>query len=351
MIETKVEGSTSSVDAVETWLRRSLGPGVEEAADDVIAAKQLAERHWEGRSGTAYVGYARDIIEITDEHAERVRRAAGRIGSYSARLQTIQDRMRDLRNEARDGGLTVAGTTIAEPATAAADDAQVDRIELYNRILGDVEEEWTRFVDWVDTNLRPVTESLEAPLVEKLVGYLEDNAGNLGISFALTHGERTLKGRQAQLHEEARKLRQWRRSGHPGRRAIATAPDAPARIRDLTSKADWFGKGGRLLGPLGTVIELWSALESDAPAGGVVAAGVGIGVTALVIATAPVSVPTVVVVAGAVVVGAGASYLATEGWEALPDAWTDPADEFVGETWDDTVDTVSDGWNTVKGWF
>ncbi|WP_248581891.1 hypothetical protein [Nocardioides sp. InS609-2] len=373
MIETLVEGSTASVDSAAFWLRDLLKARVDEASDDVIAAKHAAGHGWEGESGDAYVAYTKDIVKVTDEHVDRIERAAGKFDSYSGKLKAIQDRMRDLRGEATAGGLTVRGTEIQEPEPArspgvptgeltadqqnqydadlAAYDDQAARIKLYNRILGDVEGEWTQFVDWVDSNLSPVTKSLEAPALEKLISFVKENAGNLAIGYSLTHGERAMKSKSGALVKEAKELRSARRSGNPARRAVGIAPETPGRIRNLTSRADWLGKGGKVLGPLGGAIEVWNGLESESPAGGVIAAGVGIAATAAIIATAPVSVPAIVVVGGAVAVGAGATWLATEGWDALPDGWTEPADEWVGDRWDDTKDVVSDGWDTVTGWF
>ncbi len=373
MIETEVKGSTTSLDSAATWLRDSLRTQVDNASSDVVAAKRTAERHWEGRSGTAYVGYAKDIIRVSDAHVDRIETAAGKIEAYSARLKQAQDRMKALRDEARGGGLSVVGTVISTPPDAVAptppaldapdddmtrfnDDmgtfqAAVDKIELYNRILGDVELEWSNFVEWVESNLEPAAEALEAPDVDKLATFVRENVGNLGIAFGLTLGERSLLNKTDALRAQAKELRDARRSGNPARRARGNAPDAPGRIRDLNRYADWAGRGGRILGPVGAAWDTYQALEGESPGGGLVAVAAGAGVTALVIATAPVSVPTVVVVAGAVAVGAGVSWAVTEGWDALPDDFTEPVDDWVGDRWDDTKDLASDGWDTVTGWF
>lgn len=373
-IETKVEGSTASVDRVASWLRQSLKARVDDASEDVLAAKRLADRSWLGDSGDAYAGYAKDIVSVTDEHVRRIERAAGKFDAYSARLQRIQTRMAELRGDARAGGLTVAGTTVQQPDPAvdpgvligeptpqqadqhaqrvAAYRVQLQKVQLYNRIAGDVEDESTRFVEWVDAHLAPADKALEAPAVEKMIAFLQENAGNLGISYSLTYGERAMQRKAAALAEEATDLRRARRSGNPARRALGNHPDTPGRIRDLRTTATWFGRGGRLLGPLGTGIELWGALESDSPGGGAAAAGLGIAATAAVIATAPVSVPTAAVVAGAVVIGAGVTWGANKVWEdVLPDDFTEPIDDAVGEAWDDTKDFASDAWDEVTGWF
>lgn len=376
MIETKVEGSTQSVDRSATWLRDSLKARVDDASEVVVSAKQLAEREWEGLSGAAYARYATDIIKVTDGHVERIETAAGKIEAYSTRLKQAQDRMLGRRNEARGGGLSVAGTVIATPPDAVAPtppsldaseadktrftgdmdafQTKVDKIELYNRILGDVELEWSNFTDWIDTNLKSVPKSLDAPEVDKLATFIRDNAGNLGIAIGLALGGRKLETKSKALSDAATELKRAKRSGNPARRARGNSPDAPGRIRDLNKYADWAGRGGKVLGPVGAAWDAYNALESESPGGGLLAVGTGALATAAVIgyvASAPVSVPVTVVVVGAVVVGAGVSWGTTKLWDALPDGLTEPVDEWVGDRWDDTKDIASDGWNEVKGWF
>lgn len=372
MIETKIEGTTSGVDAAATWLRDSLKAHLETAGEAVVGARRTAA-DWEGTASAAYVDYAADIVTVTDEHVARVEQAATKFDAYSGRLRTAKDRMRGIRTEATGGGLVVVGTVIQTPADAvpppvvmgpispsqsdqhdadqSAYDAQVLKIQLYDRLATEVGDEWVLFTDWVDTHLTQTTEEVEAPEVNALVSFVKENAGKLGIAFALEYGDRTLGDKAKALTDEADDLRDARRSGNPARRALGEAPDTPGRIDDLRGKADLLGRTTRFLGPVGGVIDTVQALESDSPAGGLIAAGVGIGATALVIATAPVSVPGIVVVGGAVLVGAGASWLATEGWDALPDDFTEPVDDFVEDAWDGTKDAASDGWDTVKGWF
>lgn len=372
-IETKIDGSPVAVDKAATWLRSSLRSGVSDSSEHVVAARRLADRDWEGHASHAYRDYAGDIVKVSDEHEERIGRAAGKLDAYSDKLTAVKQRMTDLRAEATAGGLTVNGTLIAEPPSAVPPvvptgeltQEQVDsynstlgtyekaaaKITLYNRLIDDVSTEASNFVDWVDTNLTPVAASLGAPLVDKMIGFLKDNVGNLAISTAMTGGERALKDKVKNLNSKATDLRRAKNSGNPARKALGNHPDTPGRIKDIKAKAGWFGKGGKLLGPLGGVIEVWNGLESESPGGGLIAAGLGIGAGALIIATAPVSVPAAVVVVGAVAVGAGVTWLATEGWDALPDSFTEPVDEWVGDRWDDTKDAVSDGWESVKGWF
>ncbi len=180
---------------------------------------------------------------------------------------------------------------------------------------------------------------------------MQNNVGTLGVAIATESGSTYLERRQFRLKGEAEDLRKARRSGNPARRALGNAPETAGRIRDLLEESKWLGRGGRALGPVGIAYDAYRGLESDKPAGGVLAAEAGAGAAALLVATAPVSVPTVVVVGGAVVAGAGAAWAATEGWDALPDGFTDPVDDFVGGAWDGTKDLAGDGWTEVKSWF
>ncbi len=368
MIQTEIQGSTTSIDAAATWLRDSLKVQVDQASEDVLSAKRTAELHWEGLSGAAYVEHTRAVIRVSDAHVDRISTAADELDAYSVRLKQAKDRMGTLRNEAQGGGLGVAGTVIYTPPNAVAPtplapdaseadrsrftdamgtfQTHVDMIELYERILSDVELEWSNFMAWVDTNLKPVPTALEAPDVDELA----DAARSLATSFGMTLGERSLQNKTKALRAQAEELRTARRSGNPARRARGNAPDAPGRVRDLNRFADWAGRGGRILGPVGAAWDTYQALEGDSPGGGLLAVAAGAGATALVIATLPVSVPTIVVVAGAVAVGAGVTWMVAEGWDALPDDWTEPVDEWVGDRWDDTKSVLSDGWGAATGW-
>ena len=372
MIETRVDGSPASVDAAAAWLRDALQAALGRAADKVVSARQTAERQWQGQAGAAYAEYAADIVTVTDDQADRVARAADRFEAYGVRLRQLQERMAGLRAEASGGGLVVAGTVIAPPepalpylvpageltpaqaqqvAARARHQAQVDRIRLYDRIAAEVEDEWRRFTEWVDAHLAPAARALESPALERLLGLVRENLGNLGINLALGHTERALERRSEALRQQADDLRRARRSGNPARRALGEAPGTPGRIRDLGTHASRFGLGGRLLGPAGAGLEVWNGLESDDPGGGLLAAGVGVGAGALVLATAPVSVPTLLVVGAAVGVGFVATELTEEVWDRLPDSFTEPVDDWVGDRWDDTKDLASDGWDAVTGWF
>lgn len=349
MIDTSVPGTTTAVGALASWLRDSLKKAVADSADDVDRARKLANDQWAGESGNAYVRCAADVIRLTDDYEERIKRAADKIDDYKARLGTCEARMSGFRQEARDGGLVVDGVTIHPPE----DLTDEDQVNLYNKLVTDVGDEWTNFQEWIDANLKPVEATLDPSLTEKLLEELQGAAGNFAIAYGLETGKRKLQQKATDLKSQADELHRWRRSGNPARRAANAQARQSGLIDELGERSTWLGRASKVLGPLGTVYEGYVALESDTPAGGLLATGAGLAATAgvvAVVATAPVSVPAGLVVLGATAVGVGVSWAVTEGWDALPDSFTDPIDDAVEDAWNDTKDAVSDGWDAVTGW-
>lgn len=371
--DTRVDGSPANVRAAAGWLRGSLRTALDEAGDDVAAARSHAMSGFRGDAGGAYADFDKTILTHVDTHANTVGRAAEKFEAYAARLQRYQDSMDSCRRRAVAGGLSVAGTVVQAPPAArpvpglsgsvspeaqarhdeqvtAYDDAAA-KVLLYNGLLSDAEDETTSFVEWVAANLTMQVDQFDSPLVDELWNTVANNAGNLGVALSTESGSKYAKDRATRLRAEAEDLRRSRRSGNPARSATGNAPETPGRIRNLLDEAKWLGHGGKLLGPAGVAFDAYQGLESDHPGGGLLAAGLGAGATAVVIATAPVSVPTIVVVGGAVVIGTGVAVGANAGWDALPDGMTDPVDDFVGGAWDGTKDVAGGGWKEVKSWF
>ena len=375
-IETRVDGSPASVNAAGLWLRESAKKALADAGDDVVSARSHAMSGFEGRSGEAYVEADRAILTQVDGHADRLGEAAAVFEAYGARLRQMQDRMAEIRGAATAGGLSVSGTVIHAPPPAVAPPslygpvteeqrashergvdayhAAAGKVELYNRLAGDVQLESTSFTDWVDTHVTLLVETFDVPAVEALLGVVTDNLASFTIGFSTETGQRALSRISDRLQGEAEDLRSARRSGNPARRALGEAPETPGRIADLMESSKWLSRGGKLLGPAGVVIDSYGALEGDKPGGGLIAVAAGTAATAGVIAyvaAAPVTVPTTLVIAGGVAVGIGVSWAVNEGWDALPDSITDPVDDFVDGAWEGGKDLASDGWNEVKSWF
>ncbi|WP_370289411.1 hypothetical protein [Nocardioides sp.] len=372
--DTSVEGSPESVRSAATWLRDSLGAALGSGGDDVAAARSASG--FDGQAGEAYRSYTATIVGHLDDSSDDVDRAAGLLDSYATRLGEHRRTLAGIRDSARQAELTVVGTVVLEPPAAAAvaalpagatqeQQTQYDRdmaahaeaaakITAYDDLASRASTERESFADWIQTNLVARTSEFTNVLLDRFWGYLQENAGNLLLATGLEKGTDLLEKRAKGLADEAEDLRSARRSGNPARRALGLDPETPGRISDLLEESRWLGRGGKLLGPVGTAYDSYQALESDEPAGGLVAAGVGMAATAgtiAYIAGAPVTVPATVAIVAGVAVGAGASWLVSEGWDALPDGFTDAADDAVKDVWDGAKDLASGGVDMVKGWF
>ncbi|WP_127479020.1 hypothetical protein [Nocardioides pantholopis] len=344
-IETRVDGSPDSVDAAATWLRTSLASGLRGAGDQLAAARAAALAGFHGQAGSSYERLDARLLRLVDEHAARVERAAGALTAYAARLRALQQLMASCRDRATAGGLTVAGTLILEPPVRVLG-ATGDPAELYDQLAREVPAEHLRFVAWAAEHLAAAARDVETDDVAQWAQLVRRHFDGLGRSVGQKLAEHTVEEIARSLQDRADDLERARGTGEPPRRAPGPVPlDEADRLRGLSRLAD---ATGRALGPAGTAVDGLGALEGDKPAGGLLAVGVGTG---LALATAPVTVPTV----GTVVVGAAVAYFGSEGtkwgWDRLPDSFTDPADEWVEDQWEDTKDEAGEAWKSVKGWF
>lgn len=345
-IETRVDGSPDSVDAVATWLRASLRSGLDRAGDQLAAARSEALAGFRGQAGTSYELLAAHLLHLVDEHVARVDRATVLVTAYADRLRQQQQAMTGYRDQARAGGLTVTGTVILEPPVTVL--GATGAPALYARLAAEVPAEHLRFLAWVEGHLGSAERDDDAEEVRRWVQLVREHLDALGRNLGQAYTTYTLEEVARSLEDRAADRERARTPGDPGRPPGRVPLDDIDGLRGLSRLADG---AGRALGPVGTAIDGYGALESDEPAGGLIAVGLGAGVTAAVIVTAPASVPTLTVVAG----GVAAGYLVTKGaewgWGKLPDGGTDPADEWVEDRWDDTLDAASGTWKSVQQWF
>jgi uncharacterized protein YukE len=385
MLETKVDGAAGDVEAAANWLRSKLKAAVATAGDEVQAARSTALDGWEGDAGDAYRGYARGLVVAADELVPVVERAATKFELYAHRLRACQDRMASWRDEASAGGLTVSGTVIATPPTAvgpsvpsrpltAGELAELDqamaayevaaaKVELYNRLSNDVSAERESFTQWIAANLTPVQAEIkdETSRIAKIAEFLKSNAHALLIGFTTSGGEKGLAKRAKELAKEAERLRKLKRSGHPGRRAEGTKPETKAKAKGFGKLAEWAGRGGKALGPIGIGLELWNAYgdlkEGKSPGkvitstaasigGGMVAGAAIAGITA----SSPAWGTVLAVGFGAAVVGVAAGAAAGAGWDALPDSFTDSVDDGIKDGWNGATDGAENAWDWATGW-
>jgi uncharacterized protein YukE len=120
VIDTEVEGDPAAVTAAATWLRDTLAVKVADAADHTQSARNTARGSWEGESASSYQAMTHEVVDMADKHEARVKRAAGALEDYAARLRGLETAMTGIRSRASAGGLVVDGTVIHPPAPAPA---------------------------------------------------------------------------------------------------------------------------------------------------------------------------------------------------------------------------------------
>lgn len=378
MLDTKVEGSPSAVSGAATWLRDNLAKKVADAGDHQQDARNDARGGWEGETASSYQNFSGDTLKVNDRHEGRIKDAANALDDYAAKLKGLEDDMRTIRDRASGGGLTVSGTVIHPPADVPptefqpgspeenAYNAAKARVELWNTLVEDAAADYQTFVDWVDSTMpgavaRAREKDGSDELLDTVQGMIPNFAGGVGAGLsgsALSNAAKDLK-------DQARELkRKSRVSGDPRIRGSVDTPAGRADLDDLLGKADWLGKGGRLLGgPAGILIDVGFGVRDGMETGdwgrAALTTGtsiaVGVGATALV-AAGVVTAPAWVTVVAAGAVAAGASYAVGQiydNWDEITDTVSDTWDsatDTVGDAWDSATDTIGDAWDSVTPW-
>lgn len=389
MIETRVEGSPSSVRAAATFIGETLRDGVDRAGTARDKARSTARAAWDGDSAEAYRDFTARLVKAGDEQLTDLADAAEKLRAYAGKLERMQDRMQDRRAEAHGGGLKVAGSQIQEPdpavrpddlpagATPAESDAwdaknaafakQNDRIELYNRLVDEVLDDWDRLEEWVTANLqdfwtRAKTPSLASLALDELkvapatlAGLVTDLHGQQLEELA-KHWEKS----GADLAGAAQTALSNRRSGHPGRKAAARNFDIQGARGEATALADAAKGAKRLARGIPLIgVGLSVGLAANDIAHGESPSSVGVGEVAAVVAGGAATValvavgaPVIAVVGGAAIVGVGASMAATYAYEELvPQDVREAFDDGLKEFGNDVADIGRDvGGGAKKAW-
>ncbi len=364
MIDTAVEGEVSSVTSAATWLRGTLAANLTGAADDCARGRAIASREWEGDDATAYSSYSRNVLKMTDAHASRVGRAAGAYDAYGARLKAMKTTMSGVRTRAVAGGLQVSGDNILEPPVVPATVVEsgspeeaahlkaVAKVDLYNTLSGDTTTAWTDFDQWIQANLVPDVADAEddspvATVLSEVDGQFPNYAAGVGAGLA-GHGLGSWAGTYQDAAREFR--RRSRVAGDPRVRGQVKTPKGASALDDLLGKSRWLGKAGKLMGPVGVLIDIGFGIKDGHDTGdwkrAAITTGTSLAVAggvALYVATAPVSVPVTLVVVGGGLLAAGASW----GAGKIYDNWDDITD-WTGDRWDDTTDLAGDAWDGAK---
>lgn len=391
MIDTTVEGTPSSVRAAATFLGTTLKDAVEDAGDDAQGGRSRALGSWDGEASAAYRGFGRELVQAADDQVGHLREAKEKFDAYAGKLERTQTRMGTRRGEASAAGLVVNAMVIERPADAvaltdpgpgastaqsdqhtadtAAYDAQVIKIETYNRLHGEVAEDHESLAQWVHDNLdafwtvvnEPSGATVLADVLQKLPSALTGAAFD-GRARALRERAAASRTESARLREDAREARASRRSGNPARRAAGAGVDVPGNrstARTLDALAEGTETVARRLPIIGTVLTLGMAgadiANGESPStvivgevGGIVGGVVG---AAAVVAVVGAGAPVIAVAAGAAVVGIGvglAAEYAYENW--VPDDVRESIDEGLEDFGEGLADVASDVGDAVTFW-
>lgn len=366
-LDTKVEGSSVAVTGAANWLRDTLKDRVGKASDEQQDARNYAQGSWEGETYASYRNVSGDLLRACDKHEERVGRAATALDDYAAKLKRLEDAMTSIRTRAAEGGLSVAGTVIEEPAAApttpyevgspeeATYEAAVAKIQLWNTLVEDAAEDYQTFVDWVDAHLpADVADARKKDasdtLFEAIAGLFPNFASGAGAGLA---GWGLLNKAKDYKAEAAEFRRKTRASRNPAVRNRLKTPAGRAQLDDLLKKADLFGKGAKFLGgPAGILIDVGFGIYEGTQTGDwtrvavttgtSIAVGVGVG---LLVTAGVVTAPAWAVVLAGGALAAGASWLAG----TVYDNWDDITD-WTGDRWDDATDAIGGAWDAVTPW-
>lgn len=136
-IGTVVDGDPTELTTIATWLRSTLGSGVDEAGA-ALGSVRLDDGGWDGTAGDGFRGR----MDTAYTHAialwDTTQSGAQGIDTFSSALRTAQADVEAARTVASTAGLTVTATAILAPAavhprpTTPAADATPAQVQTYN---------------------------------------------------------------------------------------------------------------------------------------------------------------------------------------------------------------------------
>lgn len=140
-IDTEITGSPASIRAAGEWIAGTLRPAVNAGADAFADARTEAGGDWRGETGAAFeAAMGRAVRE-----SQRLRQATDGVHAafldYAGSLERCQDRMEQIRADARAAGLTVSGHVIQSPGDGPPHpgppptEASQGHVDSYNRVV------------------------------------------------------------------------------------------------------------------------------------------------------------------------------------------------------------------------
>lgn len=155
-IDTHIDGDPESVRQLSRWLREQLAPVLDDAEDEVFAARNRIDGAWDGPASDAAMPKLTRAAEGAEKIAVAARDYAQQIDNFAAGLQKAQSMMADARRNAAAAGLTISSDAIDDPlsgdlsaaygqATRAAEESRSVEREAAEALVG----VWTNpYVDW-----------------------------------------------------------------------------------------------------------------------------------------------------------------------------------------------------------
>lgn len=110
--------------ALEQWLRHRVIPSFENSESDLRFACRRIEDNWAGETAEAASQWAKDKSQACGEILREISPVIDMLYDYGTCLDRVQKSAEQIRQEARDTGLTVVGDTIYPPEPHGPDDDQ-----------------------------------------------------------------------------------------------------------------------------------------------------------------------------------------------------------------------------------
>lgn len=373
MIDTHLPGDPASVSAMADWLLRTLRPGADAAAEDVVRARRWSSGIWEGESGEAYRGFVRDVVRASDQASADVLHAEDVFRQCASRMRGTQRTLESCRERALAGGLVVLSRSIVPPLPVDAPgpapanapvraveqwneqqeafEEQQRKAELYRQLKGEAEAARREYAEWCENTLEPAARKSGDPsLSGRLLSGLW-KAAELTLKFQLSYPAKKLSVEVAHLQRESLKargelqgLRTDRRSGDPRRRGPANKVDLEGKRQEKAALERLLRNAQRnpvkWLPWLNRAWGLYRAgkdiADGDSP-GKVSSKYAGtLGGSAAVVAMvagSPVTVPTATAVSLGILAGLGGSWAGEQVWRALPEGVREDIDAGLKNSW------------------
>ncbi|MFC7358809.1 hypothetical protein [Nocardioides astragali] len=140
-IETEIKGSPSSVRRAGDWVGSTLRPAIDDGLSAFGDARTEAAGDWRGEAGSAFEGAMGRAITETRPLERSAADVRTTFLDYAGSLESCQNRMKQIRADARSAGLTVSGYVVESPGAGPARpgdppmDASQGQIDSYNRVV------------------------------------------------------------------------------------------------------------------------------------------------------------------------------------------------------------------------